>query len=97
MQDESGILITSVTLALEWQDDYLNWEHVPQFEFYKEFSIQMPKRFVWAPDIFIWNSAGSAMTAKMSNDSILRVSPTGAVSGEISMLIDTECEMLLLK
>ena len=57
----------------------------------------MPKGYPWTPEITVWNSAGDTMTLKMKNDSILRVSASGKVSGQISSLVDTECEMELEK
>ena len=57
----------------------------------------MPKGYLWTPEITVWNSAGETMTLKMKNDSILRVFSTGEVSGQISGLVDTECEMELTK
>ena len=97
MQDETGILISAITLALEWHDEYLKWDDIPYIDYYRQFAVQMPKGYLWTPEITVWNSAGETMNLKMKNDSILRVSATGEVSGQISSLVDTECEMELEK
>lgn len=97
IQDESGILLSSVTLAVEWQDEYLKWNDIPHIDYYKQFSVQLSKGSMWTPEITVWNSGGETMILKMKNDSILRVSAEGEVSGQISSLVDTECEMELLK
>ena len=97
LQDETGILISAITLALEWHDEYLKWDDIPYIDYYKQFSVQMPKGNLWTPEITVWNSAGETMNLKMKNDSIMRVSSEGEVSGQISSLVDTECEMQLLK
>ena len=82
---------------MEWQDEYLKWNDIPHIDYYKQFTVQIPKGYLWTPEITVWNSAGDTISLNMKNDSILRVSSSGEVSGQISSLLDTECEMELEK
>ena len=75
----------------------MKWDSINHIEYYKKFSVQLPKSYLWAPDITVWNSAGENPVIKLKNDSILRVSSVGEVSAEISILLDTECELRLLR
>ena len=82
---------------MEWHDDYLKWDDIHHIDYYKQFNVQLPKSYLWTPEITIWNSAGETMNLKMKNDTILRVSSNGQVSGQISVLLETECDMNLVK
>ena len=91
------MLVSSVTISLSWRDDNLNWTKIPQHEYYKNFSVHLPKADIWAPEITVWNSAGANSILKLKNDSILRVYSSGLVSAKISNLLDTECDLLLFR
>ena len=82
---------------MEWGDDYLNWTVIPGIDFYKLFAVQVPKSYLWTPDIIVWNSADDNRLLKIANDSILTVNYTGQVSGQISTLLHTECEMRVIE
>ena len=97
IKDEKGVLLTAVTIYLDWHDDYLIWEDIAHIEYYKNSSVQLPKSYLWTPDIFVWNTAGQTQMIKVKNDSLLKVFPSGMVTVEIYTLLDTECEMSVLK
>ena len=69
------------------------WRDIEGFEFYKLFTVQVPKLYLWTPDILVWNSANDKRLFKLKNDSILVVNYTGTVSGQISTMLNTECQM----
>ena len=78
---------------MEWNDDYLNWESINDTDFHKLFTVQVPKLYLWAPEMLVWNSANENRLLKMKNDTILTVDHGGKVSGQISTLLNTQCEM----
>ena len=97
MQDETGVLVSAITISLSWHDEYLKWMSIPQHNYYKNFPVNLPKSYIWAPDITVWNSAGANSLLKLKNDSILRVFSTGLVTTKISSIADTECGLRLFR
>ena len=89
--------MTAVTLNLEWFDDYAIWDHMEMRQFYRDIPIQVPKSYLWAPAIFVWNSAGNSQLIDFKNDSILDVYSNGEVVGKLLILLDTECDMHIYK
>ena len=95
LQDESGVMFSAITIALSWHDEYMNWTSIPQHNYYKKFSVNLPKSYIWAPSITVWNSAGAHTLLKLKNDSMLSVLSSGLVTTKISSILDTECELRL--
>ena len=95
--DTKGVLLSLATIDLRWTDDYLNWETIEHIEFYRKFKVQIPKSYLWVPEIVVWNSAGDKQSLQLQNNSILRVSTMGEVRAKISTILDTNCDMKLLK
>ena len=96
-QDESGVMISAMTISLSWHDEYLNWTRIPQHSYYKTFPVNLPKSYIWTPDLTVWNSAGTHTILTWKNDSVLRIFSTGLVTAKISSILDTECDLLLLR
>ena len=97
IQSESGIFTTVITVDLQWEDEFLNWENITGIEFYANFTVQVPKLYLWAPSIFVWNSHDDNRILKFKNDSILKVTHSGIVTGQISTILNSECKMHLEK
>ncbi len=34
-----------------WKDDYLVWKEMPNAEYYKNFTAQLPATMVWTPQV----------------------------------------------
>ena len=95
LQDESGVMLSAITISLSWHDEYLSWMEIPQHNYYKKFSVNLPKSYVWAPSVTVWNSAGAHSLLKLKNDSMLILYSTGLVTTKISNILDTECDLRL--
>ncbi len=71
----------------------MEWKGIENSAFYKNFTVQIPKAKIWAPEIAVWNSADEIEIIKFANDSLLKVSPEGFISIEVSKVLQTNCDL----
>ncbi|RNA33865.1 acetylcholine receptor subunit beta-like 1 [Brachionus plicatilis] len=53
--DKEQVMKTNVWLHMWWNDPYLQWGHLPEFDHI--ISIRVPYKQVWTPDIILFNNA----------------------------------------
>ena len=82
---------------IKWQDDFIQWNDIEFFDFYKKFKPRLPSGYIWTPPITLENTAVAQQSYKLPNDSSVEIDPNGIVTAEMSAKFTTICELNIKK
>ncbi len=81
----------------KWKDDFVVWNDIQYFNFYKQFHPRIPVSYIWAPTLMLDNAASEVQYYKLRNDSTVEVDSDGTVTARLIAKFTSNCELNVLK